>query len=131
MFANRKRTQQLLEQNELNLRNAIERLIVEVSTQYYAIVIQQSRVKAARQYLNISMMRYNQALEKYRLQTISGLEMKQAKIDLNADSSQLITEQETLRNSYISLYEMINISADSARVAYLEYLPFRAERAGV
>ena len=114
MFANRKRTQQLLEQNELNLRNAIERLIVEVSTQYYAIVIQQSRVKAARQYLNISMMRYNQALEKYRLQTISGLEMKQAKIDLNADSSQLITEQETLRNSYISLYEMINISADSA-----------------
>ena len=113
MFANRKRTQQLLEQGELNLRNAIEKLIVEVSTQYYAIIIQHSRVRAARQYLDISMMRYNQALEKYRLQTISGLEMKQAKIDLNADSSQLITEQETLRNSYISLYELINISADS------------------
>ena len=113
MFATRKRTQQLLEQGDLNLRNAIEKLIVEVSTQYYAIIIQHSRVKAARQYMGISMMRYNQALEKYRLGSISGLEMKQAKIDLNADSSQLITEQENLRNSYISLYEIINIPSDS------------------
>ncbi len=109
MFATHSRSKQLLEQGELQLRNAIEKLIIEVSSQYYAIIIQHNRVKAARQYLNISMTRYNQAQAKYRLGTISGLEMKQAKIDLNADSSQLITELEILKNNYIALNELVNM----------------------
>ena len=112
MFATHNKAKQLLEQGELQLRNTIERLIIEVSTQYYAIIIQHNRVKAARQYLDISMMRYNQAIEKYNIGNISGLEMKQAKIDLNADSSQLITEQELLRNYYTTLYQLVNIPED-------------------
>lgn len=109
MFATYKIQQELLSEGELNLKNSIEMLVADVSQQYYNIITQQNRLEAVKKYLEISMMRYNQAKEKYLIGSISGLEMKQAKIDLNADSSRLVLQQEIISNAYITLYEMMNI----------------------
>lgn len=113
MFATRESQQELLRQGELNLKNSMESLVADISQQYYFIITQHRRLKAARLYLEISTLRYNQAKEKYVIGSISGLEMKQAKIDFNADSSNLVTQQEVLRNGYIQLYEMMNIPLQS------------------
>ena len=40
---------------------------------------------------------------KYLLGVISGLELQQARIDLNADSSAVLSQQETVNNAYILL----------------------------
>ncbi len=113
MFADYATTRQLMQEGELQLRDRIESLVADVSSRYYDIVTQAHRLNASKLYLEISTLRYNQALEKYLLQTISGLEMKQAKIDFNADSSRLVQQQEVLRNAYIALYEAINLPLDS------------------
>lgn len=113
MFADYDTRRELLREGELNLRNNMENLIADVAQQYCYIVTQQNRLKASRLYLEISMMRYNQAKEKYGIGTISGLEMKQAKIDLNADSSNLVLQQQVIENGYIQLYEMMNVDLRS------------------
>ena len=109
MFATYDTQKELLKAGELNLRGNIESLVSDISEQYYYIVTEQNRLEAAKLYLAISTLRYNQALEKYNIGSISGLEMKQAKIDLNADSSKLVLQQEIIRNAYITLYEMMNV----------------------
>lgn len=113
MFATYDTQRELLREGELNLKNSMESLVADVSQQYYYIVTQNSRLEASKLYLDISMMRYNQAKEKYLIGTISGLEMKQAKIDLNADSSKLVLQQQVISNAYIQLFEMMNLELTS------------------
>jgi outer membrane protein TolC len=108
MFATRETQKELLKEGELNLTRSLEELTVDISSQYYFIVTQQNRLNTAKQYLEISTLRYNQALEKYVIGSISGLEMKQARIDFNADSSKLVLQQQIIRNAYISLFELMN-----------------------
>ncbi len=113
MFTDYKTSHELLRGGELNLRNNIERLVADISGQYYNIVTQEKRLEVTRRYLEISTLRYNQALEKYVIGSISGLEMKQAKIDFNADSSKLVLQQEVLSNAYTRLFETMNIDLDT------------------
>ena len=109
MFATYETQRQLLEQGRLNLRVSLENLIADLSEQYYYIITQENRLKAIVTYLEISTMRHYQAKEKYSIGSISGLEMKQAKIDLNSDSSQLVQQQQIIENAYIQLYQMMNV----------------------
>lgn len=118
MFATYQTQKELLREGELNLKNSMETLIADVSQQYYNIITQENRLEAVRKYLEISMIRYNQAKEKYLIGSISGLEMKQAKIDLNADSSRLVLQQEIINNAYITLYQVMNVDLETyARLA--------------
>lgn len=116
MFATYDIKKELLREGELNLRNNMEALVADVSQQYYNIITQQNRLEAVKKYLEISMIRFNQAKEKYMIGSISGLEMKQAKIDLNADSSSLALQQETLSNAFITLYELMNVDLQTKSV---------------
>ena len=50
----------------------------------------------------------NEARDKYMLGVLSGLELQQAKIDLNADSSKYMKQKELLKSSYISLNMLMN-----------------------
>ncbi len=108
MFATRETQRELLREGELNLRASMEQLVADIASQYYYIVTESGRMRAARRYLEISTIRYNQALEKYIIKSISGLEMKQARIDFNADSSKLVQREQVLRNAYVRLFELMN-----------------------
>lgn len=109
MFADYDSRRELLREGELNLRGSIESLVADVSEQYYYIVTQQQKYEATKLYLEISSLRYEQAREKYALKTISGLELAQARIDFNADSSQLVQQREVIRNAYIQLFTTMNV----------------------
>ncbi len=118
MFMTHARYKEMLAIGELKTKMAVENLIVQVSSYYYDVIRQQSKVDAARHSLSLSEARYAEARDKYVLGVLSGLEARQAKLDLNADSSNYIKEKKLLRSAYISLNTIMN--ADLQQQAYVE-----------
>lgn len=108
MFMTHSRYQEMLAIGELNTKAAIENLIVQVCAYYYDVVRQHSKLDAARHSLDLSWARYAEARDKYVLGVLSGLEAQQAKLDLNADSSNYMKEKELLKSAYISLNTLMN-----------------------
>lgn len=108
MFTNYDKSKELLAVGELNTKLAIEELIVNVSTAYYSVIVQHSKLDAARHSLSLSQERFNEAKDKYLLGVVSGLDMQQSKIDLNADSSRYMKQKELLKSAYITLNMMMN-----------------------
>ena len=113
MFAEHNVQKELLKRGELNLRNSVEGLINDISQQYYYIITQTGKYQAAKTYLEISTVRYKQAYDKRVEEVISGLELTQARLDYNADSSQLVHQEQLLKNAYVQLYQMMNIDLES------------------
>lgn len=118
MFMTHARYQEMLSIGELKTKAAVENLIVEVSSFYYDVIRQHSKVEAARHSLALSAARYAEARDKYVLGVLSGLEAQQAKLDLNADSSNYIKEKELLKSAYISLNMSMN--ADLQQHSYID-----------
>ena len=108
MFFTYKKSKELLEISELNTISEMEQLIAHVSSAYYNVWVQTKLLEAAENIVQISGERYKAALAKYGIGSLSGLEMRQSKIDLNADSSVLMQQRQTLTNAYIQLNALMN-----------------------
>ena len=109
MFTTHEKLNEFIAIGELKTRMAVENLIAQVNTEYYNVLVQKSLLDAAKQSLDLSRQRYEIALQKNRIGSLSGLELKQTKIDLNSDSSTLVKQQEQLRSAYITLNTLMNI----------------------
>jgi outer membrane protein TolC len=103
MFFTNSKNKALLDISTLNTVLAVEQLIANVSAAYYNVWIQSKLLEATENIVDISIQRFNIADSKYQIGSISGLEYRQSKIDLNADSSQLMLQHQALTNAYISL----------------------------
>ena len=110
MFHTHSRQKELLAMSDQQLKMTVDNLISSLCMEYYNILMQQKRLEAARYSLILSEERYAQAEEMYGIGVVSGLELRQAKIDLNADSSKLVRQEETLRNAYVRLNTIMNTS---------------------
>jgi outer membrane protein TolC len=108
MFATYNKQKDALNLSEQEVKIAIENLIGQVCYEYYNIIILNNRLSAAQYSLTLSQERYQQAMEMYTLGSSSGLDLRQAKIDFNADSSVMMTQQEALQNAYIRLNTLMN-----------------------
>jgi len=108
MFATHSRQKELLSVAQQESEYAIENLIAKVCNEYYNIIVLENRLTAAEYSLSLSQERYSQAMEMYTIGSSSGLDLRQAKIDLNADSSKLMRQGEELRNAYIRLNTLMN-----------------------
>ncbi|MCL1851319.1 MAG: TolC family protein [Bacteroidetes bacterium] len=108
MFFTNSKNKVLLDISTLNTVLEIEQLIANVSAAYYNVWIQTKLLEATENIVDISMQRFNIANSKYQIGAISGLEYRQSKIDLNADSSQLMLQKQALTNAYISLNTLMN-----------------------
>ncbi|MDR0668401.1 MAG: TolC family protein [Prevotellaceae bacterium] len=108
MFATYHKQKEALNVSEQEVKIAMENLIAQVCYEYYNIIILNNRLSAAQYSLTLSQERYQQAMEMYTLGSSSGLDLRQAKIDFNADSSVLMTQQEALQNAYIRLNTLMN-----------------------
>lgn len=113
MFAQREQQRELLSRGEYSLRMEIEQLVSKIANQYFLIVSLSSQVKLLEELVEISQVRYNHALTRYRIGKDSGLEYKQAKIYLNSDSSRLLLQNENVKNAYIELYRLMNMPLNS------------------
>lgn len=117
MFTTYSKYQEMLAIGELNTQMALENLTVNVSEAYYNVIVQHSKLDASKHSLELSTERFNEARDKYVLGVLSGLELQQAKIDLNADSSKYMKQKELLKSAYISLNMIMN--ADLQRAMYV------------
>jgi outer membrane protein TolC len=110
MFANYEKSGIILSVSEVRTRQTVENLVMTISNYYYLIFVQQHRVQAAEKTLVLSKERFRIIDEKVNIGSASGLERHQARLDLNADSSNVITQIETLQNYYIQLNTLLNIN---------------------
>ncbi|MCL1973496.1 MAG: TolC family protein [Bacteroidetes bacterium] len=112
MFSSYAKQKELLASGELNFRLSVENMVMELSNQYYQIITLHNQVDLVQQLVDISRLRYEQALLKYDLGAISGLECQQAKIYFNADSSSLLVQKQSLSNAYVKLCRIMGVSYD-------------------
>lgn len=108
MFTDYSRQKELLSMSSQRVRINVENLIMRVCSEYYNIIVQQNRMQSALTSLALSRSRYENAEEKYLLGVISGLDLQQARIDLNADSSAVLSQQETVISAYIRMTNLLN-----------------------
>ena len=113
MFSSYAKQKELLQTGELNFRSEVETMVMNLSNQYYQIITLQNQVDLVKQLVDISRLRYEQALLKYNIGTISGLECQQARTYFNADSSSLIVQKQNLKNAYIRLYRTMGVPYNS------------------
>lgn len=108
MFADYSRQKELLAMSSQRVKVDVENLVMNVCSEYYNIIVQKNRLQSVRTSLALSRSRYETAEEKYLLGVISGLDLQQARIDLNIDSSTVLSQQKTVTGSYILLTKMLN-----------------------
>jgi outer membrane protein len=113
MFADYSRQKQLFAQSNQRVKVEVENLVMEVCSEYYNIIVQQRLLESELTSLSLSKSRYANAEEKYMLGVISGLDLQQARLDLNADSSNVLSQNETVNSAYIRLANMLNAGADT------------------
>lgn len=112
MFTDYSRQQEMLTMSSQRVKINVENLIMRVCSEYYNIIVQQNRMESALTSLALSKSRFENAEEKYFLGVISGLDLQQAKIDLNSDSSFVLTQQEIVNSAYIRMTNLLNAGHD-------------------
>ena len=108
MFAAYERSKATLSISEIQTREMVENLVISISNTYYQILVQQGRVDAADKTLDLSRERFRIIGEKVNIGSASGMDLQQAQLDFNADSSYLVRQKELLINSYIRLNRLMN-----------------------
>lgn len=108
MFAEHNRQREQLTASQLQMRDDLEVLVSDVMKQYYLLISLRNQSDLARELMELSQLRYKEAMDKAEIGSASKLEMRLAKIDLNADSSNLIKQEESLRVAYIQMNRLMN-----------------------
>ncbi|MFA6152298.1 MAG: TolC family protein [Chitinophagaceae bacterium] len=93
MFATKERLNQLERQGELSLKMQMENTIEDVTLLYYQIVKQIQLIKGIEAAMGVSEERIKIADKKLTLGSGSNVEVLQAKLDLNAQRSNRITQK--------------------------------------
>lgn len=108
MFANYRRSAYQLDAAELETRRVVEQLVGDLADLYFRIVVQQHRLEAAEQLMDLSRERFRIITEQVNIGTASGMDLQQARLDLNADSSLLVRQKEALQGAYIQMNQLMN-----------------------
>lgn len=104
---NYQRLKELQTIGELNTQLAVEEFIANLTAEYYNYVQQQLRLGNLQYAVSLSKERLRIVEARYQVGSLSRLDLQQAKVDFNADSSQLIQQYEILHSSRIRLNEMM------------------------
>jgi len=104
---NYKQLKELQAVGELNARLAVENFIADLTAEYYNYVQQQIRLGNLQYAVALSRERLRIVESRYQVGSLSRLDLQQARVDFNADSSLLIQQYEILHTSRIRLNEMM------------------------
>jgi len=104
---NYKRLQEMQTIGELNTRLAVEGFIANLTAEYYNYVQQQIRLGNLKYAVALSRERLRIVESRYQVGSLSRLDLQQARVYFNADSSLLIQQYEILHTSRIRLNEMM------------------------
>ncbi|KAA6338435.1 Outer membrane efflux protein BepC [termite gut metagenome] len=107
MTANYERLKELEKQGEINTRLAIEDFIADFTAEYYNNIQQKIRLKNFHYAVSLSKERLRIVEARYTIGDFSRLDLQQARVDFNADSSSYMKQQERLQTSHIRLNELM------------------------
>lgn len=101
---------------ELNSRLTIEDFIANISSEYYNLVRQKIRLRNLTSTLNLSRERLRIVEERYYIGSMSRLDLQQAQVDFNADSSAVLNQLEVLHRSRTNLNQLMSIDNVEERI---------------
>ena len=101
------RLKELQQKGELNSRLTIENFVADLTGEYCNFVQQNIRLNNLKSALKLSKERLRIVEARYKIGSLSRLDLQQAKVDFNADSSKLIRQQEVLFASRIKINQLM------------------------
>ena len=101
------RLKELQSVGELATRQAVESFIADLAAQYYNVVRQQMLHNNLLYTLDLSRQRLNIVQARYELGASSKLDVLQAQVDFNRDSSRLVQQYETMKNAFSALNTLL------------------------
>jgi outer membrane protein len=107
MFANYDRLKELDKLGELNAQLTVQTTIANVIDAYYNLISQHKQLESTKTALEVSQMRLKNANSRYTLGRGSKLELLAAKVDLNTDTTQLLRQEDLIRNIKVQLNQLL------------------------
>lgn len=114
---NYERLQEMQTIGELNTRRAMEDFVASLTAEYYNYVQQQLRLGNLKYAVSLSKERLRIVEARYQVGSLSRLDLQQARVYFNADSSLLIQQYEILHSSRIKLNELMGGDVDHSFMA--------------
>lgn len=114
---------ELEQMGKLNTRIAIEDLTANITAEYYNLIRQRIRLRNLRSAVALSKERLRIVEERYFIGSMSRLDLQQARVDFNADSSQLLTQYETVNASNIRLNELMGLDSVNQHIRLHDSIP--------
>ena len=108
MQTNYKRLKEFEAMGEINTRLTVENLLADLTAEYYNYLRQQIRLSHLQSAVALSKERLRIVETRYITGSDSRLDLLQAQVDFNADSSSLIRQYETLYSSRVNLNRLID-----------------------
>jgi outer membrane protein TolC len=109
MFVNYQRLKELRQAGELNTKLAVENLVVDITSEYFNFVQQTIRLQNLKSAVKLSKERLRIVEARYNIGSLSKLDLQQARVDFNADSSKLIRQYEVLFTSRVKLNRLMSV----------------------
>ena len=114
---------ELEQMGQLNTRISIENLTANITAEYFNLIRQRIRLKNLDYNVRLSKERLRITEVSFVVGLRSGLELQQARIYFNADSSRLVTQHEAVKSSLIKLYELMGLDSFNTAVNLLDSIP--------
>jgi outer membrane protein TolC len=109
------RLKELENMGELNTRIVIEDMATNIAAEYYNLIRQSIRLRNLRSAVTLSKERLRIVEERYLIGSMSRLELQQAKVDFNTDSSKIFTQTEAVYTSQTMLNELMGLDSVEQR----------------
>ncbi|MDR1610733.1 MAG: TolC family protein [Candidatus Symbiothrix sp.] len=122
MQTNYQRLKEFQKMGELNTKLAVENLICSVTAEYYNFVYQNLRLANLQYAVSLSKERLRIVEARYNIGSMSRLDLQQARVDFNADSSNLIKQFEIVNTSRITLNRMMALENVSQQIVVKDTL---------
>lgn len=107
---------------ELNTRLTIENFIAGLSAEYYNYVRQKLRLGNLKYAVSLSKERLRIVEARYSIGSMSRLDLQQARVDFNSDSSSLIKQYETVHTSRVRLNQLMALDDVNRPIAVSDSL---------
>lgn len=101
------RLKELERMGELNTRMTIEDFVAELSAEYYNLIRQKIRLRNLRSSLDLSKERLRIVEQRYFIGSLSRLDLQQAQVDFNSDSSLVLNQLQVVHQTRIRLNELM------------------------
>lgn len=111
-----KRLKEFQQMGEISTQLMIENLIATLTAEYYNFVRQNIRLKNLQSAVALSKERLRIVEARYSIGSMSRLDLQQARVDFNADSSSLIKQHEIVNTSAIILNQLMAIEEVSRKL---------------